>query len=77
MGYGFVEYASQESAMKAIRQLNNQLLDGHRLLLSISKPKKSQSKEQLLAVKQAVLKRAESQSSKLLVKNLAFQATKN
>ena len=77
MGYGFVEYASQESAMKAIRQLNNQLLDGHRLLLSISKPKKSQSKEQLLAVKQAVLKRAESQSSKLLVKNLAFRATKN
>ena len=76
MGYGFVEFKEKEAAMKAIRQMNNELLDGHRLLLSISKPKKSPNHDKLLKIKQSAAKASESASSKLLVKNLAFQATK-
>jgi len=37
MGYGFVEFSSNEAALKAIKRLQNQILDGHKLMLSISR----------------------------------------
>ena len=35
-GYGFVEVDSKESAEKAVKKLQNFLLDGHALKLSLS-----------------------------------------
>ena len=37
MGYGFVEFKSNEQAQKVIKKLQNHLLDNHRILLSSSK----------------------------------------
>ena len=37
MGYGFAEFATNELAIKAIKQLQAQILDGHKLMLSVSK----------------------------------------
>lgn len=69
-GYGFVEYSNAKAASKALRNLNNSLLDGHALKLSEAQtsvvlPKKRTKKE----VKN-------DERTKLTVKNLAFEATK-
>ena len=37
MGYGFAEFSSKEGAQKVIKRLQSNLLDGHRLMLSMSK----------------------------------------
>lgn len=37
MGYGFAEFSTNDMAMKVIKQLQTQILDGHRLMLSVSK----------------------------------------
>mmetsp|Transcript_247 Transcript_247/g.254 ORF Transcript_247/g.254 Transcript_247/m.254 type:complete len:341 (-) Transcript_247:27-1049(-) len=72
-GYGFVEYSTEKSASKALRNLNNSLLDGHALKLSEAKttiqiPQKRPRVEE--EVKES------DNRIKLLVKNLAFEATK-
>ncbi len=56
-----------------MKKLNNALVDGHKLLLTLSK-KKVQSTEDLKELK-TKLKTEEVGGTKLLVKNLAFQAT--
>lgn len=37
MGYGFAEFASNELAIKVIKKLQSQILDGHKLILTVSK----------------------------------------
>ena len=74
-GYGFVEFENEKTASKALRNLNNSVLDGHALQLSESKatvqvPKKRQRNEDDEAVEEE-----EDNRTKLLVKNLAFEAT--
>lgn len=72
-GYGFVEFETEKSASKALRNLNNSILDGHALKLSESKSsvqvaKKRQREEPEEAA-------TEDNRTKLTVKNLAFEAT--
>ena len=85
-GYGFVEMESKQAAEKAIKKLQNFLLEEHALKLSLSKkslskPEEKQSdkllqkrreREAPLAVADAA---EELLSNKLMVKNLAFEAT--
>ena len=52
-GYGFVEVDSKESAEKAVKKLQNFLLDGHAIKLSLStksitKAQEKEDKERLL-----------------------------
>lgn len=76
-GYGFVEYATEKAASKALRNLNNSILDGHSLKLSESKTtvqipqKRSKKVDQITEIKE------EDNRTKILVKNLAFEATKH
>ncbi|XP_064793191.1 probable RNA-binding protein 19 isoform X2 [Oncorhynchus masou masou] len=70
MGYGFVTYRTQKAAEKAIRQLQHCSVDEHQLELKVSEK----------ATKSAVVsrkKQAEGKqtSSKILVRNVPFQAT--
>lgn len=72
-GYGFVEFNTEKEAGKALRNLNNSLLDGHALKLSESKtsvavPKKRQRSPERQD------EEVEDLRSKLLVKNLPFEA---
>lgn len=75
MGFGFVEYETNEKALEAVKKMNNTLLDGHRLSLSLSR-KKAQNMEEIQRLKEKV-KAEEQKSSKLMIRNIAFQATKN
>lgn len=36
-GYGFVEFAGEESAQKAVEQMNEQEMDGRKLTVSLAK----------------------------------------
>ncbi|XP_061458863.1 probable RNA-binding protein 19 isoform X2 [Rhineura floridana] len=71
MGFGFVEYKKAEHAQKALKQLQGSSVDGHQLELKISER----------AVKSAVASTRKKQaskrqkSSKILVRNIPFQAT--
>jgi len=78
-GYGFVEFESKKAAENAIKKLQNVMLDDHSLKLSISK--KSSEKETQNAKKRKaetdldLVENEEAKSQKILVKNLAFEAT--
>lgn len=75
-------------AEKSIKKLQNFILDDHALKLSLSKKNVSESEtkkkqEKLLEKRKrqqtelAKTENEEAQSNKLMVKNLAFEATKN
>ena len=57
-----------------MKKLNNCLIDGHKLLLSLSR-KKVQKVEEIHKLKEKI-KAEEQKSSKLMVRNIAFQAEK-
>ncbi|XP_069070627.1 probable RNA-binding protein 19 [Pleurodeles waltl] len=71
MGFGFVEYKKPEHAQKAIRQLQHCLVDEHQLEVKLSeraiKPTAASARKKQTARKQL--------SSKILVRNIPFQAT--
>ncbi|XP_078523265.1 putative RNA-binding protein 19 [Lissotriton helveticus] len=71
MGFGFVEYKKPEHAQKAIRQLQHCLVDEHQLEVKLSeraiKPTVASARKKQTARKQL--------SSKILVRNIPFQAT--
>uniref|UniRef100_A0A803YP77 RRM domain-containing protein n=1 Tax=Meleagris gallopavo TaxID=9103 RepID=A0A803YP77_MELGA len=71
MGFGFVEYKKPEGAQKALRQLQGCIVDGHKLEVKISeravRPAVKSSRK-----KQTVKKQ---KTSKILVRNIPFQAT--
>uniref|UniRef100_A0A8C5P7G9 Probable RNA-binding protein 19 n=1 Tax=Leptobrachium leishanense TaxID=445787 RepID=A0A8C5P7G9_9ANUR len=71
MGFGFVEYRKPEQAQKALRQLQNCTMDGHQLEIKLSerasRPEKTTKRKKQVSKKQ--------QSSKILVRNVPFQAT--
>ena len=90
-GYGFVELSSQTAAEKAVKVLQNMLLDDHALKLSLSTKSITESEQQKKNSKvlkkrkaheasaqeneQTELDNEDAQSEKLLVKNLAFECT--
>ena len=69
MGYGFVELASESATQKAIQMLQGKMVDGHAWELTVSSNRKgaSQSQKSQLSGKK---------SSKLIVRNVPFQATR-
>ncbi|TKW06506.1 hypothetical protein SEVIR_7G245000v4 [Setaria viridis] len=67
MGFGFVEFDSVETATSVCKDLQGTVLDGHALILQLCHGKKDG---------QAAKKNGKDQSStKLLVRNVAFEAT--
>lgn len=82
MGYGFVEFDDSASAVKAVKRLQSAVLDGRSLALSLSHragaiassgAKSGVQRKETASAVTAASKTA----TKLLVKNLAFEATRN
>ena len=70
MGFGFVEFGSKEDAMKAMKLLQHSELDDHKIQLKVSsRGAGNDSKER-------VGKEIKAGGSKLLIRNLAFEADK-
>ncbi|NXI86301.1 RBM19 protein, partial [Rhipidura dahli] len=71
MGFGFVEYKRPEGAQQALRRLQGCTVDGHKLEVKLSeravRPAVKAARKKQTAKKQ--------QSSKILVRNIPFQAT--
>ena len=70
-GYGFVEFELAESAQTALKRLQNTLVDGHAIKLSISSNVKEEKK-----VKRKRKDDDIEVSNKLIIRNLAFESTK-
>eukprot|EP00871_Galdieria_phlegrea_P003519 jgi/Galph1/4168/GphlegSOOS_G2846.1 len=68
MGFGFVEYASEKDAERALNQLQGTILDRHALVLKISERSGGRRNIETATVPRE-------SSSKLLVRNVAFEAT--
>ncbi|ONI11422.1 hypothetical protein PRUPE_4G106000 [Prunus persica] len=66
MGFGFIEFDSLETATNACRDLQGTVLDGHSLILQLCHAKKDEVPKKVDKDKS---------STKLLVKNVAFEAT--
>ena len=66
MGFGFLEYVSAAFATEALHKLHSSVLEGHKLEVKPSEKRLSVMKS---------LPKGGKLSSKLLVKNIAFQAT--
>lgn len=84
MGIGFVEYGTREEAMRAIRIMQGKVVDGHSLELSLSKPTSKQPEGSVEAGKALARRTASAKvaaeapkSSKLIVRNMPFEATKS
>ncbi|XP_006827686.3 LOW QUALITY PROTEIN: multiple RNA-binding domain-containing protein 1 [Amborella trichopoda] len=71
MGFGFIEFDSVETARNTCKQLQGTVLEGHALILQLCHSKKNASDE---IVRNKVEK--EKSSTKLIVRNVAFEATK-
>ncbi|EGW31452.1 multiple RNA-binding domain-containing protein 1 [Spathaspora passalidarum NRRL Y-27907] len=68
MGFGFVEFKTKEFANAAISNLDGHILDGHKLQLKLSH--KQGGSNAAAAAKKS------NKSSKLIIKNLPFEATR-
>lgn len=89
MGFGFVEVDREEIAKAVIKEKQGSMLDGHKLSLQLSRSSATASsdqrdkmkKEQQLKKKRkgddALVGDEEEGSSKLVVRNVAFEATRN
>lgn len=71
MGFGFVECSSEDVAKAVLKQLQGTVLDKHKLALQLSMRKASSAAR---AKKQTGT--PEKQSTKLVVRNVAFEATR-
>ncbi|ETB61642.1 hypothetical protein YYC_01497 [Plasmodium yoelii 17X] len=76
LGYGFAEFKSKELAIEAIKKLTATKLDGHVLELSLSHNRIKKNKQAYNNEEKQVIKDKKKITKKLLVKNLAFQVTK-
>jgi len=83
-GFGFVEFENEQNAQNAIKTLQGGILDGHSLKLSIAKTSGDKTENKFLRQKrknETELNDVEYEdtsisSNKLLIKNLAFESTK-
>jgi len=79
MGYGFVEFEDSKHAVAAVKRLQATVLDGRSLDLSLSKsaPRPERTVERRAAKDASGAAPPSRGSTKLLVKNLAFEATRD
>lgn len=70
-GFGFAEFVSPAHAQRALGYLQGSVLDGHSLELKASEKRLSE------AVRPSSRSKSETNSSKLVVRNVAFQATQS
>jgi multiple RNA-binding domain-containing protein 1 len=79
-GFGFVECKNREQAVKAWKLLQGSSLDGHQLQVTFSQRKTgstSLAELQKVSSKRKVADASKPTSTKLMVKNVAFEATRN
>ena len=82
-GYGFIECKSREQAVKAWKQLQGSMLDGHQLQVSFSAQRKAGASVSLTELQKMASKRKDgpsgqiAASTKIMVKNVPFEATRN
>lgn len=69
-GYGFIEFNTVDDAEKALRKLNQKLLDGHKLELNISRKAQASSGKQRKKVEELPV------SNKIVIRNIDFAAAK-
>ena len=74
MGYGFVGFKNVEAAQQAQKAMEGHVLDGH--TLSVKFAKRGQDAEELEGSSAGVGGKSKSATTKILVKNLPFEATK-
>jgi multiple RNA-binding domain-containing protein 1 len=73
MGFGFVEFRSKEQAQAALQTMDGYALDGHTLAVKASHKGLDAAEERRREDK---AKKAAGQRTKIIIKNLPFQATK-
>ncbi|KAJ4512989.1 Multiple RNA-binding domain-containing protein 1 [Exophiala dermatitidis] len=73
MGFGFVEFRTRAQAEAAIATMNGRRLDGHELLVQLSQKVTDLAEERR---KEDIAKKLDSNKTKIVIKNLPFEATK-
>lgn len=73
MGFGFVEFRTRAQAEAAIVTMNGRRLDGHELLVQQSQKSTDLAEERR---KEDIAKKLKSKKTKIIIKNLPFEATK-
>ncbi|KAH9476672.1 Multiple RNA-binding domain-containing protein 1 [Psilocybe cubensis] len=72
MGYGFLGFKDPESAKKALKSVQGFVLDGHALYVSFA----GRGAEEAEAEKKGKVDAGKSRTTKMIVKNVPFEATK-
>lgn len=72
MGFGFVEYVDAKHTERALQTLQNTVVDGHALNLKLSQKKASTAPKRAAGDAEG-----EGRKSKIIVRNVAFEATSN
>ncbi|POS84227.1 hypothetical protein EPUL_004616 [Erysiphe pulchra] len=73
MGFGFLEFKSKEEALSALKAMNGYNLDGHNLVVKMSHKGQDAAEERR---KEDIRKKDSAKRTKIIVKNLPFEATK-
>ncbi|KAJ9632900.1 Multiple RNA-binding domain-containing protein 1 [Knufia peltigerae] len=73
MGFGFVEFRSKSQAEAALSTMNARVLDGHELLVQLSQKSTDLAEERR---KDDIAKKRNANQTKVIIKNLPFEATK-
>ena len=73
MGFGFVEFGNNHQALAALAAMKGHRLDDHELLVEVSRKANDTAEEQR---QQSNTKKAEAHKTKIIIKNLPFEATK-
>ena len=74
MGFGFLEFKTKEDALTCIKTMQKVVLDGHELLLKFSSTAAKATTQGTR--KRTNLNEEKEDATKILVKNLPFEATK-
>lgn len=74
MGFGFAEFRSEDDAQAALAAMNGYLLDGYRLQIKSSHKALDAAEERR---REDAAKRAASRHTKIIIKNLPFEAEPN
>ena len=73
MGFGFIEFRTKQDSASALKMMNGYELDGHKLQIKESHRALDAAEERR---KEDLAKKLSARRSKLMVKNLPFEATK-